>query len=230
MENAEIRCAATQRAGSHKHWGFGDRQGGARQGETASGQWGPWILCPGRDAHPQAQGIAARPRTRPLPLEWSCSGRIDKSDQMSRGCRLVPAGSPGCGLLAAGNPMLIPFEPRPCHSGSLGEADPLLVAGLGVHGYRLNLAGSDHLVFPERGLHRPALPGVNYLGGSRQLRRRVPPSLPLPWQGDATPKTEPPAGLVVADTSARTCSGAREPADPTVRRQRGAHTGTWRQC
>jgi hypothetical protein len=72
------------------------------------------------------------------------------------------------------------------------------------------------------------VPGVNYLGGSRQLRRRVPPSLPLPWQGEATPKTEPPAGLVVADTSARTCSGAHEPADPMVRRQRGAHTGTWR--
>ena len=75
----------------------------------------------------------------------------------------------------------------------------------------------------ERAAPRHLVPGVNYLGGSRQLRRRVPPSLPLPWQGEATPKTEPPAGLVVADTSARTCSGAHEPADPTVRRQRGAH-------
>ena len=82
----------------------------------------------------------------------------------------------------------------------------------------------------NRAISQAEVPGVNYIGGSRQLRRRVPPSLPLPWQGDATPKTEPPAGLVVADTSARTCSGAREPADPTVRRQRGAHTGTWRQC
>jgi len=28
---------------------------------------------------------------------------------------------------------------------------------------------------------------------------------------------------LAADTSARTCRGAHEPADPTVRRQRGAH-------
>ncbi len=62
---------------------------------------------------------------------------------------------------------------------------------------------------------------VNYVGG-------WPPSLPLRLQGEATPKAEPPAGFVVADTSARTYGGAHEPTDPTVRRQRGAHTGTWR--
>jgi hypothetical protein len=28
-----------------------------------------------------------------------------------------------------------------------------------------------------------ALPGVNYVGGSRQLRRRVGVPTPLPWQG-----------------------------------------------
>ncbi len=45
----------------------------------------------------------------------------------------------------------------------------------------------------QRALHsNPSLPGVNYIGGSRQLRRVVPPSLPLPWQGEATAKTEPP--------------------------------------
>ncbi|MFN9923464.1 MAG: hypothetical protein ACK55H_05515 [Cyanobacteriota bacterium] len=27
------------------------------------------------------------------------------------------------------------------------------------------------------------LPGVNYVGGLRQLRRRVPAPHPLPWQG-----------------------------------------------
>ena len=108
-------------------------------------------------------------------------------------------------------------EGWPCDGKAWGGVDPVLDAlGTAQVNWRMLRGGS--------------LPGVNYIGGSRQLRRRVPPSLPLPWQGDATPKTEPPAGLVVADTSARTCSGAREPADPTVRRQRGAHTGTWRQC
>ena len=29
----------------------------------------------------------------------------------------------------------------------------------------------------------PELPGVNYVGGSRQLRRRVGAPTPLPWQG-----------------------------------------------
>jgi hypothetical protein len=29
----------------------------------------------------------------------------------------------------------------------------------------------------------PWMPGVNYVGGLRQLRRRVPAPHPLPWQG-----------------------------------------------
>ncbi len=38
------------------------------------------------------------------------------------------------------------------------------------------------------------LPGVNYVGGSRQLCRRVPPAFsPLPWQGGGDTKTEPPS-------------------------------------
>jgi hypothetical protein len=47
--------------------------------------------------------------------------------------------------------------------------------------------GGDKLVISD-------VPGVNYVGGSRQLRRRVGALLPLPWQGEATSKTEPPAG------------------------------------
>jgi hypothetical protein len=37
------------------------------------------------------------------------------------------------------------------------------------------------LLLPAGG--RASRPGVNYVGGSRQLRRRVPAPHPLPWQG-----------------------------------------------
>ena len=42
-----------------------------------------------------------------------------------------------------------------------------------------------HLVDGSGGLWylSPELPGVNYVGGSRQLRWRVGPPDPLPWQG-----------------------------------------------
>jgi hypothetical protein len=36
----------------------------------------------------------------------------------------------------------------------------------------------------ELGIHVITLPGVNYVGGLRQLRRRVGAPLPLPWQGE----------------------------------------------
>jgi transposase len=38
--------------------------------------------------------------------------------------------------------------------------------------------------FRRRNLDALKVPGVNYVGGSRQLRRRVGAPLPLPWQGE----------------------------------------------
>ena len=92
--------------------------------------------------------------------------------------------------------MLIPFGPRPCHSGSQGEADPLLVAGLGVHGYRLNLAGSDHLVLPERGLRRPA----QLLSGLGPLRH-TPQANAVVGVGDAGQSLPEPLQLMGLEAS-----------------------------
>jgi len=98
----------------------------------------------------------------------------------------------------------------------------------------------------------PDLPGVNYIGGcvnyvggfrplpppamagggdSKKLshcrRQDTWPTLPRssamePGSSDRSQASSPLAGALVAVPSER-CSGAHEPADPTVRRQRGAH-------
>ena len=39
------------------------------------------------------------------------------------------------------------------------------------------------LALPPSACCNTGLPGVNYIGGSRQLRRRVGAPNPLPWQG-----------------------------------------------
>jgi len=67
---------------------------------------------------------------------------------------------------------------------SKGRKQPLI-----LHADNGNAMGAATLVsrLEELGVlrsfSRPRVPGVNYVGGSRQLRRRVGALTPLPWQG-----------------------------------------------
>jgi hypothetical protein len=91
VKNAENRCAAKPRADRRKHWGLGDRRGGARKQERARSLCRPWLPRSGTVAHPLVDLEPAR-STEAAQITLSCQS-VRSTGRPSCSAPLAPCGT-----------------------------------------------------------------------------------------------------------------------------------------